>query len=100
MVGSPPKNQTPPRGGGAKPRASPKQRQPGRRRETLVKQLYSSYAGSQTARSDPKPEKKGKAKRRLQAWQVYLLVGVLAIGGYFFLPSQSAQEKDVLNTLP
>jgi diguanylate cyclase (GGDEF)-like protein/PAS domain S-box-containing protein len=34
----------------------------------------------------------GKADRRLQAWHVYLLGGVLATGVYFFLPSQSMQE--------
>ena len=67
-------------------------RQPGRRRETLVRQYYSSYVGTRTARSDTETREKGKADRRLQAWHVYLLVGVLATGVYFFLPSQSMQE--------
>jgi diguanylate cyclase (GGDEF)-like protein/PAS domain S-box-containing protein len=59
-----------------------------------VRQLYASYTGteSQTAHSDTETREKGKTNRRVQAWQVYLLVGVLAAGAYFFLPSQSAQE--------
>jgi diguanylate cyclase (GGDEF)-like protein/PAS domain S-box-containing protein len=32
------------------------------------------------------------AGRRLQAWHVYLLLGVLATGTYLLLPSQAAQE--------
>jgi diguanylate cyclase (GGDEF)-like protein/PAS domain S-box-containing protein len=35
---------------------------------------------------------KGTFGRRLQAWHVYLLLGVLAIGAYFLLPSQAAQH--------
>ena len=59
-----------------------------------MKQLYSSYAGSQTARSDTETGGKGgKARRRLEAWRVYLLIGGLATGAYFFLPSQSAQDS-------
>src|SRR5918998_1267312 len=36
---------------------------------------------------------KGKANRGSQAWRVYLLLGLLATGAYFLLPSQSAQES-------
>ena len=35
---------------------------------------------------------KGTTGGKLQAWGVYLLLGVLAAGAYFLLPSQNAQE--------
>src|SRR5918911_3653971 len=37
--------------------------------------------------------KKGKISIRSQAWRVYLLLGLLAAGAYFLLPSHTAQEN-------
>src|SRR5215213_5355141 len=60
----------------------------------LVRRFYAFYTGtdSQTARSDTETKDKGKTNRRLQAWHVFLVVGILATGAYFLIPSQSAQD--------
>ncbi len=57
-----------------------------------MRQYYYSSDRSQPAYSDTETRGEGTAGRRLRAWHVYLLVGLLATGVYFFLPSQSAQE--------
>jgi diguanylate cyclase (GGDEF)-like protein/PAS domain S-box-containing protein len=56
-----------------------------------MRQSHSSYAVSEPARSDTKIRRNDKAGRRLRAWHVYLLLGVIATGAYFLLPSANSQ---------
>ena len=57
-----------------------------------MRQSHSAYAWSQTTPSDTKTKEKGKVHRRLQAWHVFLVAGVLATGAYFLLPSPTVQD--------
>ena len=57
-----------------------------------MSQSRSAYAGSRTLSSDTKTRESGKSDRRLQAWHVFLVVGILTTGAYFLIPSQSTQD--------
>jgi diguanylate cyclase (GGDEF)-like protein/PAS domain S-box-containing protein len=57
-----------------------------------MSQSRSAYAGSRTLSSDTKTRESGKSDRRLQAWHVFLVVGILTTGAYFLIPFQSTQD--------
>ncbi len=57
-----------------------------------MRQSRSAYATSQTFRSGTQKAEEGKTDGRLQAWYVFLVVGVLATGAYFLIPSTGTQD--------
>ena len=59
-----------------------------------MKRSVTSFHGteSRSARSDTETKEIGETNRRLHAWHVFLVVGILATGLYFLIPSQSAQD--------
>jgi diguanylate cyclase (GGDEF)-like protein/PAS domain S-box-containing protein len=57
-----------------------------------VRQSRSTFAKPQIPTYYTKRAEKGRGDKQLQAWHVFLVVGILGIGAYFLIPSAEVQD--------